>query len=403
MKSFSYIKFIVMVLVLFGRLWGSDTSRRVVAIWPTVAVGVNSAYAKMLNNVLFFHASRKSVFRVVDRSALENVIREQKLGLLGITDLETGALFGKMVGAQLSWTSELYKSDIFYYLNVRAVNVKTGEVEYSDAVYAYSIEGLYDIINVLVDRLEKLEKGEKVSAFVYKDQYLRHAKDRRKISYFNSIKRKQQGGEDNNYFWGDESVERLGLYKKDYENISSWIIKITCTASVGSLFTNFNSFGGAVSFKNFSDSRLIFDFHFEGLQYWGESGISMILLGGQIRPVFNLLLFDNSWFNFGFGIGGAYIHSKLFYPEYNFGFIGEGMSWVFSSFVQYDWWYTDIFVLSIEVGARFFPTLNFYKSNLPEEIPHININSVRIPKPMTKEFEQGIWNLYIETGFGFVW
>ncbi len=73
--------------------------------------------------------SRSTVFTLVDRRNLETLLAEQKLQLMGVTDSEASVELGKIRNAQalLLGTVNLV-GNAYYMVNVRIVNVETGEM-----------------------------------------------------------------------------------------------------------------------------------------------------------------------------------------------------------------------------------------------------------------------------------
>lgn len=85
---------------------------------------VDVAVSELLTQELY----RAGTFRLVERSQLDTVLKEQKLGLSGAIDSETAIRVGKLLGAQqivLGSVSKLGKS---YQINARLVDAQTGEI-----------------------------------------------------------------------------------------------------------------------------------------------------------------------------------------------------------------------------------------------------------------------------------
>jgi len=111
-------------------------------------------------------------FSVVDRSAVEAVLKEQEFSYSGIVDPQTAARLGKLMGASAVMLIKIgqVKHDPFFsdspnqrdaQLNVRIISVETGEVLYSAQGEGSSFEGAEDALANALDvaLLPLLEKG----------------------------------------------------------------------------------------------------------------------------------------------------------------------------------------------------------------------------------------------------
>ncbi|NPV13984.1 hypothetical protein HPY86_03515 [candidate division WOR-3 bacterium] len=111
-------------------------------------------------------------FSVVDRSAVEAVLKEQEFSYSGVVDPQTAARLGKLMGASAVMLIKVgqVKHDPFFsdspnqrdaQLNVRIIGVETGEVLYSAQGEGSSFEGPEEALASALDvaLLPLLEKG----------------------------------------------------------------------------------------------------------------------------------------------------------------------------------------------------------------------------------------------------
>ena len=93
--------------------------------------------------------------RIVERDALDKIIREQDLGNSQRMDQETAARIGKLLGARYMIIGGFIadpKGNV--QLNARAVNVETSQIVHTDAVSGKA-DGMMDVIRQLSDKLNK--------------------------------------------------------------------------------------------------------------------------------------------------------------------------------------------------------------------------------------------------------
>lgn len=111
----------------------------------------------------------KAEFIVVERLVLNKLIDEQKLELSGLSDTEASKL-GKLAQADKVLAGSVSKVGGKYYLIIRSVDVATGVVDLTDQIIANTLKGLTDSIPDLAERIIQKAKGEKIPAFIIKDQ-----------------------------------------------------------------------------------------------------------------------------------------------------------------------------------------------------------------------------------------
>lgn len=79
-----------------------------------------------------FHKTGK--FKLIERSQLDAVLKEQKLGLSGAVDTETAARIGKVLGARLLLIGSVSKMGKAYQISARLVDAETAEIIAPDII-----------------------------------------------------------------------------------------------------------------------------------------------------------------------------------------------------------------------------------------------------------------------------
>jgi hypothetical protein len=94
---------------------------------------------------------------VVERGMLNQVLEEQKLGLSGVVDQNTAVGIGKILGAQLVAVGSVVKMGESYTLNIRFMDVETGEVVSGKKLTAQNREDIPGLCGQMVKMLSKRE------------------------------------------------------------------------------------------------------------------------------------------------------------------------------------------------------------------------------------------------------
>lgn len=94
-------------------------------------------------------------YTVVERNMLAAALKEQKLGMSGTVDQTTAVGIGKILGAQIVAVGSVVKLGESYTLNIRFVDVLTGEVLSGKKLTAQSREDIPGLCSQMVKMLSK--------------------------------------------------------------------------------------------------------------------------------------------------------------------------------------------------------------------------------------------------------
>lgn len=98
-------------------------------------------------------------FNVIERSALEKIIEEQKLQNSGITDSSQAVELGKIAGAEKIVIGSITKMGKVYTINVRFIDVATGTATIAKKGETKSQDEFPSIIDDIVQTIIKQEQG----------------------------------------------------------------------------------------------------------------------------------------------------------------------------------------------------------------------------------------------------
>lgn len=91
--------------------------------------------------------------RVIDRQNIEKITEEYQFQSTSLTDEETAVEIGKLANADLIATGALSKVGEQYYLNVKVIDVESGEIVGSSIADASVEDVFYDMVNTAVERI----------------------------------------------------------------------------------------------------------------------------------------------------------------------------------------------------------------------------------------------------------
>ncbi len=98
--------------------------------------------ALVISNAVRSELVKSDKYQIISRSDIAKIIQEQQFQLSGMVDEETSVELGRILGAQHLVTGSVTKVGISYFLNVKMVNIESGEISASESVKAMSINSL---------------------------------------------------------------------------------------------------------------------------------------------------------------------------------------------------------------------------------------------------------------------
>lgn len=107
-----------------------------------------------IQQMLLTELAQNPKLRVVDRSAIKEILSEQNLATSGRVDAATAARVGKLVGARYAVTGVFIDLNGDFRMDGRVVDVETGEVLKTEEVHAKR-DQMYDLLVELADKITK--------------------------------------------------------------------------------------------------------------------------------------------------------------------------------------------------------------------------------------------------------
>lgn len=109
--------------------------------------------AAAFSNMLMTGLTKAAHFKVVERSIIEKAIHELKFQATGITDQENAKQLGKLINADCLIYGNVARLGELIIINIRSVDIKTGELVITDELRTKSKEEIPDLIDQLCKKI----------------------------------------------------------------------------------------------------------------------------------------------------------------------------------------------------------------------------------------------------------
>ena len=156
------MKKLLIIFLITPFLFTQELKGFQVAVIPFEAINVNEGDAVALSYTLLTEIGKIGKFTVVERSAMEKVISEQKFQHSGCVEDMCAVEIGKILSANFIIVGDVSLVGITYIINARLINVETGE-PHALQVKVDEMQGLYEIsrddaIKEIIDNPDKWGK-----------------------------------------------------------------------------------------------------------------------------------------------------------------------------------------------------------------------------------------------------
>lgn len=159
-------KFIILILLVFLtaiiNLY-SQQEKIKLAILDLLPQHVPEPTALMVSDLLRTELFNTGLFRVIERSEMESVLKEQEFQISGCTETECAVQVGKLLSARKILIGTVGKLGKEYIINARIVDVESGEMEFADNTAVESESRLRQAVKEFAQKLSKkiIEKRSK--------------------------------------------------------------------------------------------------------------------------------------------------------------------------------------------------------------------------------------------------
>jgi hypothetical protein len=135
------------MLILSGAMMFGEEAKPTLAVLDVAGTNVEQAKLDLVYGYIIDKVNRTGKYSIVERSALDRILKELEISLSDVMDQKTVMEIGKISGAEYIPVSTLTMENDGYYLSMRVISVKTGNVTRTSAKNTR-----------LFDQIEKLTK-----------------------------------------------------------------------------------------------------------------------------------------------------------------------------------------------------------------------------------------------------
>jgi hypothetical protein len=143
---------------LFIRLFGTvtlfgDEGLTTLAVLEISGNGIQQTTLDLVYGYTIDRVNRSKKYSIVERNALDKVLKELKISHSDIIDEKTATQIGKLSGAEYILISALILEKDTYYLSMRIISVKTGNVIKTSVKNAKEADQIANLTKEAVENL----------------------------------------------------------------------------------------------------------------------------------------------------------------------------------------------------------------------------------------------------------
>ncbi len=155
---------LITILLLFISMLAATQARSAenmrIAILDFKAQGISSKAAKVIANMVRTDMVKMGKFTVVERTQMNEIMKEQGLQMAGCTDENCAIRVGRLISANKILVGEVGKLGTSIIITVRIVDVERGVTEFSEKEKALSNSKLPEAVEKLTAKLsDSIEKA----------------------------------------------------------------------------------------------------------------------------------------------------------------------------------------------------------------------------------------------------
>jgi len=123
------------------------------AVQDLTAQGVSASDAAVITDIQRSELVKTGAFKVLERSNMEKILAEQGFQQTGCTSQECAIKLGKLLNVQRMIMGSAGKLFSAFIVNIRIVDIQTGEIVYSDEARGNNDRELTDRLRELATRV----------------------------------------------------------------------------------------------------------------------------------------------------------------------------------------------------------------------------------------------------------
>ena len=119
------LSIVTLFVLMVPAIWSQD---KTIAVFDFENNGLDSSKVKILTDRLQSELVKIGGYRIVERSKIENILKEQKFQVSGLVEEEDLIDLGKILGAEMVLLGSFGKLDDIYTVSARLVDSETSEI-----------------------------------------------------------------------------------------------------------------------------------------------------------------------------------------------------------------------------------------------------------------------------------
>ncbi|MBU1078273.1 MAG: CsgG/HfaB family protein [Spirochaetes bacterium] len=156
----------ILIVIILLMVSGLQAEKMRIAIMDLQAMDVSKNTARAVSELIRTELFNTGYFRVVERSEMNSILKEQGLQFTGCTETECAVQVGKLLSARKILVGSVSKLGTSFIINARIVDVERGEMEFGDKAKAESESELDKAVErfarKLAGRIKAKQSGEVV-------------------------------------------------------------------------------------------------------------------------------------------------------------------------------------------------------------------------------------------------
>ena len=128
-------------------------SGEVIVLLDLKPQGVSNDDAETVTDLLQTALVKEKIFTVIERNQVEKVLKEQFMHLAICNEVKCAVKIGELLNANKVILGSVGKLEGVFMVNIRAVSVDTGEVEFAESADFYSLKNVRKALDALVGSL----------------------------------------------------------------------------------------------------------------------------------------------------------------------------------------------------------------------------------------------------------
>lgn len=149
MKKAIFLTLIIVLLV--SNLMAAEKMR--IAVMDLKAMDVSENTARAVSDIVRTELFNTGYFRIVERSEMDSILKEQGFQLSGCSDTECAVQVGKLLSARKMLVGSVSKLGNSFIINARIVDVEKGEMEFGEKAKAESESTLDQAVEVFAKKI----------------------------------------------------------------------------------------------------------------------------------------------------------------------------------------------------------------------------------------------------------